>query len=118
MTTEFHPTTAYRACVDPLHRNIWPVRVEEGDDAPVIGYLTEHITVNLDGTLPPHVDWSWKFDGAEANELRVHVDLRYSLRRYPTWRKALAQFASIHQLATALRQHEAYVAVERAKAGE
>ena len=87
----------YRACVDPLHRNTWPVRV--GDDTTVIGTLTEHITVNMDDTQPPHVRWSWRYADAEAERLRLDEDLRFSRARFHTWREALERFALLHQLA-------------------
>lgn len=116
-TTGFHPTTDYRACVDPLHRNTWPVRI--GDDETVIGYLTEHITVTLDLPQPPVNQWSWKFDDAEADRLRIEEDLRHSrIPRYRSWRRALEVFASMHQLASSLRSAEDYLAAERAKRGE
>lgn len=118
MTTGFHPVTAYRACVDPLHRNVWPVRVAEGDNAPVIGYLTEHITVTLDLPNPPASQWSWKFDDAEADRLRVEEDFRFSRGRYRSWRAALNVFASMHQLVTSLRDAEAHLAAERARGSE
>lgn len=118
MTTKFHPVTDYRACVDPLHRNTWPVRVELGNDAPVIGNLTEHITVNFDGDTPPHVRWSWAFDGAEADRLGIDEDLRASRGRYRSWRSALEQLAQLHQLAVALRAAEEYRAARRATGGE
>lgn len=118
MTTNVRPDTAYRACIDPLHRNTWPVRVEEGDDAPVIGYLTEHITVNMDGNTAPHVRWSWVFEDAEGDRLRVDETLRASRGRYRTWRTALDAFAHMHQLATSLRDAEAHLAAQLAKRGE
>lgn len=104
MTAAVQPASAYRACVDPLHRNVWPVRVGEACDNdasdPVIGYLTEHITVNLDGAEPPHVAWSWEFNDAEADRLKLDPELHRSPARYPTWRDALETFVGIHRLAT------------------
>lgn len=114
MTTQLHPATDYRACVDPLHRNVWPVRVDEGDDAPVIGYLHEHITVALDGTAPPVTRWSWVFEDAEGDALHLDQSSRASRARYATWRKALEVFTVAHQLTVALRADEA----RRAQVGE
>lgn len=84
-------TDEYRADVDPLHRNTWPIRL--GDDETVIGHLTEHITVNLDGPPPPpHTDWSWTLyltpdpEGATVT----------SRGRFASWREALDNFAQVH----------------------
>lgn len=115
LTPQLRPTTEYRACVDPLHRNVWPVRV--GDDETPIGYLTEHITVTFDVPQPPEVRWSWKFDDAEASRLAIDGDLRESRGRYRTWRTALDAFVTLHQLAVALRFEEARETAERARKG-
>lgn len=117
MTIEFHPATDYQACVDPLHRSTWPVRIDGGGDA-VIGYLTEHTTVTFDRDAPPVTHWTWKFSDAEANELQVDEDLRASRGHYRSWQGALRTFASMHQLAAALRQAEAHLTAERARKGE
>ena len=108
--------TDYRACVDPLHRNVWPVRI--GDDETVIGYLTEHITVTLDLPEPPVTRWTWKFDDAEADALRVDEDLRASRASYRSWSGALNVFTTMHQLAVASREVEWNAAAERVGKGE
>lgn len=104
MMTKLQPAEAYRACVDPLHRNTWPIRV--GDDETVIGYLTEHITVALDGAEPPVTRWSWTLDNAEGERLDVDVSLRRGKPKYQTWQGALDVFVILHQLAVALRSAE------------
>lgn len=96
--------SAYRADVDPLHRNVWPIRV--GDDETVIGYLTEHITVTLDTPQPPEVRWSWKFDDAEASRLAIDEGLVASRGRYDTWRTALDVFITLHQQASGVVRKE------------
>lgn len=116
MTTQLHPADDYQACVDPLHRNVWPVRIA-GDDT-VIGYLHEHITVTLDLPEPPETRWSWVFEDAEGDRLRVDESLRASRGRYRSWRSALTTFTQMHQLAVSLRVAEAHLAVERARKGE
>lgn len=113
---EFHPATEYEACVDPLHRNTWPIRIK-GDDT-VIGYLHEHITVTLDLPNPPVTRWSWVFEDAEGNRLMIDDALRASRGRYRTWRAALDVFVNMHQLAVSLRVAEAHLAAERARKGE
>lgn len=84
-------TSEYRAEVDPLHRNTWPIHA--GSDPAPVGHLTEHITAALDGPPPPaHVDWSWTLyltgqpDGATVT----------SRGRFPSWREALDNFAQVH----------------------
>lgn len=104
MTTTIHDASEYRACVDPLHRNTWPIRI--GNDETVVGNLTEHITVNFDGDTPPIVRWTWAFDDAEANALHLAPVLRSSRDQYLTWRDALHRFTRMHQLAVALREVE------------
>lgn len=119
MTTQLHPATDYRADVDPLHRNVWPVRI--GDNPTVIGYLHEHITVTLDlpePPEPPETRWSWVFEDAEGDRLGVDESLRASRGRYRSWRSALTTFTQMHQLAVSLRAAEAHLAAERARKGE
>lgn len=86
-------TGAYRAEVDPLHRNTWPVRWS--DDPRVLGFLTEHITVAFDGTEPAHVRWSWTLDDAEADRVEFYPGLT-SRAVYASWRDALNAFAAVH----------------------
>lgn len=119
VTPTLYDASEYHACVDPLHRNVWPVRVGGTSDADrVVGYLTEHITVTLDLPTPPETRWSWKFDDAEANALTIDEDLRVSRGRYNTWRRAFDVFVHLHQLAAALRAGEAQLTAERARKGE
>lgn len=114
---EFHDATEYKACVDPLHRNTWPIRID-GDET-VIGYLTEHITVSFDGPPPPAMTrWSWAFEDVEGNRLGIDDTLRASRGRYRTWRAALDVFVNMHQLAVSLRVAEAHLTAERARKGE
>ena len=116
MTDAVRSVSDYEAHVDPLHRNTWPIRVK-GDDT-VIGNLTEHITVELDGNTPPVVRWSWAFSDAEADALKVDSDLRASSGRYRSWRSALDVFVNMHQLAIALRTAEWNASRDRTPAGE
>lgn len=93
----------YRAEIDPLHRNTWPI-TRVGDDA-VIGYLTEHITVNFDAPAPPPATnlWSWKFsddeiaklDGTESEFAQAMIEMRPT---FSTWREALEVAARIHEI--------------------
>ena len=101
MEGEVRSVIEYHADVDPLHRNVWPVRV--GDDKAAIGYLTEHITVQLDGVTPPVTRWSWRFDDVEAERLGLDEVLRFSRGQYTTWGDALQSLARLHQVAVALR---------------
>lgn len=113
---QLRPATDYRADVDPLHRNVWPVRV--GDDDTVIGYLHEHITVTFDLPEPTETRWSWVFEDREGDALRVDESLRASRGRYRTWRAALSSFTHMHQLAVSLREAEWNQSSERAGKGE
>ena len=115
MTTGFRPATDYEAHVDPLHRNTWPIRLT-GDET-VIGHLTEHITVALDGTALQITRWSWAFEDAEANALRVPADARSS-GGHRTWQGALDAFANTHQLAVALREANWNASAELPRRGE
>lgn len=90
--------SAYRAEVDPLHRDVWPIRV--GDDPRVLGYLTEHITVAFDGTEPAHVRWSWALDDAEADRVEFYPGVK-SRAVYASWRQALNAFAAVHAVLAA-----------------
>ena len=93
----------YRAEIDPLHRNTWPI-TRVGDET-VIGYLTEHITVNFDSPAPPPATtlWSWKFsddetaglDETEAEFVRTMIEMRPA---FDTWRAALEVAARIHEI--------------------
>lgn len=86
-------TSEYRAEVDPLHRNTWPIHA--GSDPAPVGHLTEHITAALDGPPPPaYVDWSWtlylyKYERDAGPTVT-------SERRFTSWREALDNFAQVH----------------------
>lgn len=89
----------YVAEIDPLHRNHWPVRLE--DTGFVVGEVVEHITVNLDASQPPIVRWSWRLDDAEAERLGKHwVPERSSTARYTRYDEALSVFVELHRQAT------------------
>jgi hypothetical protein len=93
----------YRAAIDPLHRNTWPI-TRVGDET-VIGYLTEHITVNFDAPAPPPATnvWSWKFsddvtarlEETEAKFVRAMIEMRPT---FGTWREALEVAARVHEI--------------------
>lgn len=86
----------YQMEIDPLHRNVWPVRWDY--DGRVIGEVIEHITVAFDGGAAPHVDWSWKLDDTEALRLGKHWAAEsQSTLRYRSHRSAFAAFTSIHR---------------------
>lgn len=79
----------YEVQVDPLHRNVWPV-TWHGE---VIGRVTEHITVNLDGVEPPIVRWSWTLNVSEGDEPATAS----SKPRFTSHADALRSLARVHR---------------------
>lgn len=76
----------YTLAIDTLHRNIWPVQFE----GETVGQLTEHITVALDGSVKPVVNWSWKLFVSDG-EPRATIGTKARFRERDVALQTLAQ---------------------------